>query len=69
MVKQVVKRVKYFINFRKLAEPVDGAPNNYWIVEQLQQRLYENNKIEDTEDLQGPHYEDQWWMGGKSYVR
>merc|ERR1711963_902684 len=46
----------------KLAEPVDGAPNNYWIVEQLQQRLYENNKIEDTEDLEGPHYEDQWWM-------
>merc|ERR1711928_168513 len=37
----------------KLAEPLDGAPNNYWIVEQLQQ----------------PHYEDKWWMGGKSYTK
>jgi len=53
----------------KLAEPIDGAPNNYWIVEQLQQRLYENNKVGDTEDLEGPHYEDQWWMGGKSYTK
>merc|ERR1711953_1411918 len=53
----------------KLAEPLDGAPNNYWIVDQLQTRLYENNKPEDFEGLEGPRYDDIWWMGGKSYTK
>jgi hypothetical protein len=26
------------------------------------------SKKEGAHDLEGPHYEDQWWMGGKSYV-
>ena len=50
-----------------LAEPRDGAPNNYFIVEQLQNRL-NKRAVSDKDGLEGPHYEDQWWMRGKSYV-
>ena len=59
--------IKYHY-FRKLAEPLDGAPNNYWIVDQLQTRLYEKHSPEEFEGLEGPRYDDIWWMGGKSYV-
>merc|ERR1712241_35731 len=52
-----------------LAEPRDGPPNNYWIVEQLQNRLNKRASVSDKDGLEGPHYEDQWWMGGKSYTK
>ena len=48
-----------------LAEPVEGHLN-HWIVEQLQNRM--NAKVAQGEGLDGPHYEDQWWVGGKSFV-
>ena len=48
-----------------LAEPVEGHLN-HWIVEQLMKRMSE--KTSEEEGLEGPHYEDQWWLGGKSYV-
>ena len=53
-------------NSRWLAEPDDGAEDNYWIVNQLMQRL--PNEEAGGEELQGPHYDDQWWIGAKSYV-
>ena len=48
-----------------LAEPVEGHLN-HWIVEQLMSRM--SDKTTSEGELDGPHYEDQWWMGGKSYV-
>merc|ERR1711981_1079132 len=50
-----------------LAEPNDGPGDNYWIVDQLLQRL--PNNIEGGEELEGPHYEDEWWIGAKSYSK
>jgi len=49
-----------------LAEPVEGHLN-HWIVEQLMKRMSE--KTSEGEGLEGPHYEDQWWLGGKSYTK
>ena len=49
-----------------LAEMDDGPGDNYWIVDQLMQRL--DTKKSVGEELQGPHYDDQWWIGAKSYV-
>jgi hypothetical protein len=45
----------------------DGAGDNYWIVEQLMKRLPDNEAA--GEELQGPHYDDQWWIGAKSYTK
>ena len=62
--------VKHFIFHTKnrwLAEPDDGAHCNHWIVDQLLQRLPNDRKI--NEELDGPHYDDEWWIGAKSYVR
>merc|ERR1712080_360772 len=47
-----------------LAEPDDGADDNYFIVNQLLQRLPNNRKV--NEELEGPHYDDSWWIGAKS---
>ena len=52
--------------YRWLAEPDDGAGDNYWIVNQLLQRY--PDKTETGEELEGPHYDDQWWIGAKSHV-
>jgi len=51
-----------------LAEPDDGAGDNYWIVEQLLKRLpdYKNSV---TEELSGPVWDDEWWIGAKSYTK
>ena len=54
---------------RWLAEPDDGAGDNYWIGNQLLQRLGNKETARGGEELQGPHYDDQWWIGAKSYVR
>merc|ERR1712179_205977 len=50
-----------------LAEPDDGAGDNYWIVDQLLQRLETQKSFE--EGLNQPHYDDQWWIGAKSYTK
>ena len=50
-----------------LAEPDDnGGHLNHWIVEQLMNRM--DSQDSKGEGLAEPHYEDQWWVGGKSYV-
>ena len=54
------------LNYRFLAEPEDGPGDNYWIVDQLLQRL--GDKSLATSNLEGPHYGDQWWIGARSYV-
>ena len=57
-------------NFRWLAQ-VEGAPEeNYWVVNKLIEKMtLDDKKPAGAEDLDGPHWEDQWWIGAKSYVR
>ena len=56
---------------RFLAEVDDGPEDNYWIVDRLL-AIYnaKKNRMEKAGegDLREPHYEDQWWIGAKSYV-
>jgi len=47
-----------------LAEPDDGPGDNYWIVNKLLEKF--PDKMTKGEDLEGPHYDDQWWIGAKS---
>ena len=69
---------KYLFVFRFLAE-VDDTDwhhvDNGWIVDTLLDIYYSDSNtpqrplIENSEtDLAGPHYEDQWWIGARSYV-
>jgi len=56
-----------------LAEIEDGPSDNYWLVDQLKQRHTKKKnmrrlKTKDS-DLSEPHFEDQWWIGGRSYTK
>merc|ERR1712001_69685 len=51
-----------------LAEPDDGPEDNYFIVNQLLARRSEKAE-KFGEELEGPHYEDEWWIGAKSYTK
>ena len=44
--------------------------DNQWIVDRLLDIHYSQNNIDKSseQDLAGPHYEDQWWIGARSYV-
>ena len=57
--------------FRYLAEVVSGPDDNYWIVSQLIDRhtreMLESDLTNENK-LGEPHFEDQWWIGAKSYV-
>jgi len=48
-----------------LAEVEDGGRDNGWLVGQLMNRL--NKQPMKNTDLGFGHYEDQWWLGAKSY--
>merc|ERR1711993_56610 len=52
----------------KLAEPDDGAEDNYWIVSKLLEK-FTKDKPQGGEELEGPHWDDQWWIGAKSYTK
>ena len=54
------------VNFSWLAEPDDGPGDNYWIVNKLLEKF--PDKMTKGEELEGPHYDDQWWIGAKSAV-
>ena len=54
------------MNFSWLAEPDDGPGDNYWIVNKLLEKF--PDKMKKGEELEGPHYDDQWWIGAKSAV-
>ena len=69
---------KYLYVFSFLVE-VDDTDwhhvDNGWIVDTLLDIYYSDSNtpqrplIENSEtDLAGPHYEDQWWIGARSYV-
>jgi len=49
-----------------LAELEEGGRDNGWVVGQLMNRLSE--KPQNNAELKGPHFEDQWWIGAKSYT-
>jgi len=53
-----------------LAELVDGPGDNYWVVGKLLD-IYNTKKQAGAavNDLSGPHFEDQWWIGAKSYTK
>merc|ERR1712038_51748 len=55
-----------------LAEVADGPNDNYWIVSQLIDRhtkkMLETDAL-DSDNLGGPHWDDQWWIGAKSYTK
>ncbi len=53
--------------YRWLAEPDDGPEDNYFIVNQLLARRSEKAE-KFGEELEGPHWDDEWWIGAKSYV-
>ena len=57
-----------FFIYSYLAEVTCGSHENYFIVEQLLNRLNQKESLKEEEGLDGPHYEDQWWTGGKSFV-
>ena len=40
--------------------------DNGWLVDKLLDIYYSKNGKPDQ--LGGPHYEDQWWIGARSYV-
>merc|ERR1712184_68459 len=44
--------------------------DNGWLVDTLLDIYYSRNNLEKTskQDLKGPHYEDQWWIGARSYT-
>ena len=57
--------------FRYLAEVVNGPDDNYWIVSQLigrHTREMSETDLTNKNTLGEPHFEDQWWIGAKSYV-
>lgn len=56
----------WFFKRSWLAETPDGH-DNHWIVDQLLQRLGDQNPSGEPQ-LEEPHYEDEWWIGAKSYV-
>merc|ERR1712165_507556 len=43
-----------------LAEPDDGPDDNYLIVNELLKR-YGDKNVAGEEELDGPHYDDEWW--------
>ena len=55
-----------------LAELEDGPADNYWIVDQLIKRHTRKQMMEGVKpgenDLSFPYFDDQWWIGAKSYV-
>ena len=54
---------------RYLAEVVNGPDDNYWIVNQLIDRHSKRRQdLVEANNLGEPHFEDQWWIGAKSYV-
>jgi hypothetical protein len=44
--------------------------DNGWLVDTLLDIYYSRNNIDKSskQDLKGPHYEDQWWIGARSYT-
>jgi len=57
-----------------LAELEDGPGDNYWVVGKLKERHSKKRQMEGKDDndngiLTGPHFEDQWWIGAKSYTK
>jgi len=58
----------YNLFFRWLAQVEDAPEENYWVVGKLLEKMTEEGKLVEGE-LDGPHWEDQWWIGAKSYVR
>merc|ERR1712018_751448 len=44
--------------------------DNQWIVDTLMEKYNAKSNIEKSskQDLDGPHYEDQWWIGARSYT-
>ena len=40
--------------------------DNGWFVDKLLDIYYSQNSTPDQ--FEGPHYEDQWWIGARSYV-
>ena len=57
---------------RWLAELEDGPGDNYWVVEKLVERHSQKKLMKmitsDDKELGEAHFEDQWWIGAKSYV-
>merc|ERR1712141_278753 len=51
-----------------LAEPDAGPEDNYFIVNQLLARRSEKAE-KFGEELEGPHWDDEWWIGAKSYTK
>merc|ERR1712055_168045 len=45
----------------------EGGHDNRWIVNQLLARL--GDEKPKGNELEGPHYEDSWWIGAKSYTK
>merc|ERR1711963_513087 len=52
-----------------LAELETGDEDNTWIVKQLLERYRMSSTEESTSDETGPHFDDQWWIGAKSYTK
>ena len=53
---------------RWLAELETGDEDNTWIVKKLMALYRMRSTEESTSDETGPHFDDQWWIGAKSYV-
>jgi len=51
-----------------LAQIEDAPEENYWVVGKLIEKMTEEGKLVEGE-LDGPHWEDQWWIGAKSYTK
>jgi hypothetical protein len=55
-----------------LAEPDDGPGDNYWLVGQLIERHTVKKMMENVNagenNLGEPHFEDQYWIGARSYT-
>jgi len=52
-----------------LAEMEDGPDDNYFIVSKLIEKHNKKRQVEGLTGLAGPHFEDQWWIGAKSYTK
>merc|ERR1719242_2297408 len=52
-----------------LAEMEDGPDDNYFIVSKLIEKHNKKRQGEGLTGLAGPHFEDQWWIGAKSYTK
>merc|ERR1712133_71337 len=51
-----------------LAQVEDAPEENYWVVGKLLEKMTEEGKLVEGK-LDGPHWEDQWWIGAKSYTK